>query len=62
MPKDSQKVFRSFDDLRRHYFPKQWEKEQAGKVQAQEGINESPGDKPTKVKKLNEKEMEEMGG
>ncbi len=56
----SKQVFRSFEELRRHFFPKQYKREQQ-RAEVEDILDESKYDKPGRKRQSNSERIEEMG-
>jgi|WetSurMetagenome_2_1015567.scaffolds.fasta_scaffold84000_2 hypothetical protein len=56
----SKRVFKSFEELRRHFFPKQFTKEQQ-QAEIEIVLDESKYDRPKHKRQLGREQIEEMG-
>jgi hypothetical protein len=61
MPSGEQKVFRSFRDFRRHFFPKQYKKE-AERAGVETVLDEAKFDQPRHKRQLTKDDEELMRG
>lgn len=59
--KGGHRVFRSMDEFRAHFFPKQYEKEQERK-KVEDVMDEAKYNRPQHLCRLAEDEIKEMGG